>query len=143
MRATRYIKCCIAVLLVLPEMASAHGSNNHRSNKSADAQMRKLHAIMPMFSIASAELELALEKGDAAVAKSKADLILAAIPDLKKSRPHKNIKRLKSFVNIASNLEETITFTAVMAGKGDFVAAKAAFKNAEKACSACHEKFRD
>jgi soluble cytochrome b562 len=109
----------------------------------AYAQMKKLHAIMPMFSVALAGLEAALEKGEVAVVEAEAEKIIAAIPDLKKSKPHKNIKQRKKFVAFAATLEETITSTAILANQGDFAAAKAAFKNAEKTCAACHAKFRD
>ena len=105
--------------------------------------MKKLHAMMPMFSLTLAGLESALEKGEVAVVEAEAEKIIAAIPDLKKSRPHKNISQRKIFVRIAAKLEKTITSIADLAKQGDFAAAKVAFKNAEKTCAACHAKFRD
>jgi cytochrome c556 len=131
------------ILLIKPIESSAHGTEKHDKTAAADARMKKLHAMMPMFSVASAELELAIEKGDAAAAKSQAGRILAAVPDLKKSNPHKNVKQRKKFVEFASNLEETVTSTVVLTKKGDIAGAKAAFKKADEACAACHAKFRD
>ena len=130
-----------AVLLYEPFAASAHGKDTHGNHM--DAQMNKLHAMMPMFSVASAELESALEKGDAPAAKAQADKILAAVPDLKKSKPHKNVKQRKNFVALATKLEETVTTTVDMSKKGDFPGAKAAFNKVEEICAACHAKFRD
>lgn len=129
--------------LTFSGIAFAHGTEKHSKMVPADAQMKKLHAIMPLFSVASAELESALEKGEVAAVEAEAEKIVAAIPDLKKSKPHKNIKQRKKFVAFAATLEETITSTAVLAKQGDFAGAKAAFKNAEKTCAACHAKFRD
>ena len=129
--------------LTFSGIAFAHGTEKHSNMVPADAQMKKLHTMMPMFSLASAALETALEKGDVTVVEAEAEKIIAAIPDLKKSKSHKNIKQRKKFVAFAATLEETITFTASLAKQGDFAGAKAAFKNAEKTCAACHAKFRD
>ena len=129
------------LLLIKPIEASAHGKDSHGGT--IDAQMKKLHAMMPVFSVASAELESALEKGDAAAAKAQADKILAAVPDLKKSKPHKNIKQRKKFVGLATTLEKTTTITVDLAKKGDLVGAKTAFKKVEATCAACHAMFRD
>ena len=129
------------LLLIKPIEASAHGKDSHGGT--IDAQMKKLHAMMPVFSVASAELESALEKGDAAAAKAQADKILAAVPDLKKSKPHKNIKQRKKFVELATTLGKTTTITVDLVKKGDLVGAKTAFKKVEATCAACHAMFRD
>jgi soluble cytochrome b562 len=129
------------ILLINPIVTSAHGDDPHSGH--IDAQMKKLHAMMPVFSTASAELESALEKGDAAATKNQASRILAAVTDLKKSKPHKNIKQRKKFVVLATNLEDSLTATVDLAQKGDFVGAKAAFKKVEEICVACHAKFRN
>lgn len=129
--------------LAFSGVAFAHGTEKHSNMVPTDTQMKKLHAMMPMFSLASAKLETALEKGDVTVVETEAGKIIAAIPDLKKSKPHKNINQRKKFVAFAATLEETITSTTVLAKQGDFAGAKAAFKNAEKTCAACHAKFRD
>lgn len=105
--------------------------------------MRKLHAMMPMFSIASAELETALEKGDSAAALVQADKFKVATPDLKKSKPHKNIKQRKKFVEIATSFDEAITSTVALIKKDDIDGAKTAFKKVEELCATCHTKFRD
>lgn len=131
----------MAIMLVRPDLVSAHGKDSHSGHM--DEQMKKLHSMMPMFSIASAELKTALEKGDSATALIQADKIKAATPDLIKSKPHKNIKQRKKFVELATSFEEAVTSTVDLAKKGDFAGAKAAFKNAEKACAACHAQFRN
>jgi cytochrome c556 len=129
------------ILFSIPIETTAHGTDHHSGH--ADEQMKKLHAMMPMFSIASAELESALEKGDTATAKEQADKILAAVPDMKKSKPHKNIKQRKKFVELATKFEEAITSTLDLIEIDDFSRAKAAFKKVEEVCSTCHAKFRD
>jgi len=107
-----------------------------------DAQMKKLHAMMPMFSVASAQLETALEKGDAPTAGREAGKILTAIPDLKQSKPHKNVKQRKKFLELATSLDQSVTATNDLAQKGDFAGAKVTFKKVEEVCAACHAKFR-
>jgi soluble cytochrome b562 len=129
--------------LALYGFAFAHGTEKHGKTAPADAQMMKLHAMMPMFSVASAKLEAALEKGEVAAVEIEAKKIIAAIPDLKKSKPHKNIKQRKKFVELATTLEKTTTFTVDLAKKGDLVGAKTAFKKVEATCAACHAMFRD
>lgn len=131
----------MGILLIKPFETSAHGRDAHGDHM--DEQMKKLHAIMPMFSVASAGLESALEHGDATAAKAHADKILAAVPDLKKSKPHKKVKQRKTFVVLATKLEETVTTTVDLSKKGDFPGAKAAFKKVQEICAACHTKFRD
>lgn len=141
--STITVTCLVLVTLALSWVAFAHGTEKHGNKAAADAQMKKMHDMMPMFSVASAALETALEKGDVTVVEMEAEKIIAAIPDLKKSKPHKNIKQRKIFVKYAATLEETIASTANLAKQGDFAGAKAAFKNAEEACAACHAKFRN
>ena len=130
------------MLLIKPMETSAHGTENHGKMVPTDAQMKKLHAMMPMFSYASAGLETALEKGEITAVKTEAGKILAAIPDLKRSKPHKNIKQRKKFVGLATNLEEAVSSTVNLGKKGDLAGAKAAFRKVEEACAACHAKFR-
>lgn len=130
-------------LLTLNGAAYAHGTEKHDKMVPVDAQMKKLHAMMPMFSLDSAELESALEKGDRTAAKAQADKIMAAIPDLKKSKPHKNIKQRKKFVELAASLDETITSTVEFIKNDDLSGAKTAFKKIEGICAACHATFRD
>jgi len=139
---------CLSIILslalglsIFQGSAFAHGNEPHGMH--LDAQMKKLHDMMPVFSAASAELKSALEKGDAVTAKTQADRILAAVPDLKKSKPHKNIKQLKKFVEFATKLEKTVSSTVDLAKTGDIAAAKAAFKKVDEVCAACHAKFRD
>lgn len=140
--STIAVTSLVTVTLALG-VAFAHGTEKHGKTAAADAQMKKMHDMMPMFSLASAALETALEKGDITVAETEAAKIIAAIPDLKKSKPHKNIKQRKKFVELAINFEVAVISTLDLAKKGDFAGAKAAFKNAEKACADCHAKFRN
>lgn len=126
-RSIGIILSLIMGLLTFSGIAFAHGTEMHSNMVPADAQMKKLHAIMPMFSLASAKLETALEKGDVTVVEMEAEKIIAAIPDLKKSKPHKNIKLRKKIVEFAATLEETISCTAALAKQGDFAGANAAF----------------
>lgn len=128
-------------LLTLQGVALAQGKDSRGGHM--DAQMKKFHAMMPMFSVASAKLETALDKGDVAAVEAEAGKMLAAIPDLKKSKPHKNVKQRKKFVELATDFEKTVASTLDLAKKGDFAVAKTAFKKAEEICAACHAKFRD
>ena len=135
--------CLVLGSLAINSMAFAHGTEKHGKTATADVQMKKLHEMMPMFSVASAKLEAALEKGDAAEAEMEAGKIIAAVPDLKKSKPHKNAKQRKMFVEQAINMGTAAITTATLAKSGDFSGAKAAFKKIEEACATCHAKFRD
>lgn len=99
--------------------------------------MKKLHAMMPMFSEVSAKLETALENKNIVAVQAEAGKLLQSVPDLKKTTPHKNIKQRKKYVELAINS------TVSLAQKRDFAGAKAAFRNIENACAACHAKFRD
>ena len=121
----------------------AHGTEKHGKTAPSAAQMKKLHGMMPMFSVASAKLEAALDKGDVATVEVEAGKIMAVLPDLKKSKPHKNIKQRKKFVALATDLEKTISTTVDLAKKGDLAGAKSAFKMVEEVCAACHASFRD
>ena len=133
---------CLALgPLTMYGQALAHGTEEH-GKMAMDAQMKKLHTMMPMFSTASAQLEAALDKGDATAAETETGKILAAIPDLKKSKPHKNVKQRKQFVELATSLDKSVITTNDLTKKGDFAGAKAAFKKVEDVCAACHAKFR-
>lgn len=131
------------VLLIEPIETFAQGKETHGKTATSAAKMQKMHAMMPMFSVASAKLEAALEKGDVAAVEAEAGKIMVALPDLKKSKPHKNVKERKKFVDLATDFEKTVASTQDLAKKGDFAGAKTAFKKAEEICAACHAKFRD
>jgi cytochrome c556 len=133
--------CLILASLATAGHAFAHGSEEHGTMK-MDAPMKKLHAMMPVFSLASARLETAVEKGDAPAAEAEAGKILAAIPDLKLAKPHKNLKQRKKFVELATQLDQSVSATNDLAQQGDFAGAKLAFKRVEATCAACHAKFR-
>lgn len=129
-------------LLTLNGVAYAHGTEKHDKKVPVDAQMKKLHAMMPMLAVASTALVSALDKADTAAAKTQADKILAVVPDLKKSRPHKNHKQQKKFVELATSFDETMTSTVDFINKDDLPGAKTAFKKVEEICTACHVKSR-
>jgi soluble cytochrome b562 len=129
------------ILLNMPINSFAHGSDHHGGHM--DEQMKKLHAMMPMFSIASAELESAIEKGDAAGAKAQAYRILTAVPVLKKSKPHRLNNQITVFKAIAGKIEDDANKIIALAEKGNFVEAQRAFRVMETHCAECHAKFRD
>ncbi|TSK07836.1 MAG: hypothetical protein FPO08_00535 [Geobacter sp.] len=134
--------CLISAMLTVNGQAFAHGNEKHSEPVHMDAQMQKLHAMMPVFSVASAGLESALEKGDIAGADSEAGKMLEALPDLKKSRPHKHIKQRSEFVRLASDFEAKLISVRDLARKGEFKGAKSEFKKLEAVCAKCHARFR-
>lgn len=134
--------CLVLGLFAISGLAFAHGTEKH-DKMLADPQMKKLHAMMPMFSITTAKIEAAIEKGDVTSVEVEAGKIVAALPDLKKSKPHKNINQKKKFVEMVTKLETAVNLTVSLAKKGDFTGANTTFKQVEEACAACHAKFRD
>lgn len=128
---------------IMTGMAFAHGIEKHDKGKLEDAQMKKLHAMMPMFSVSLAQMESAIEQGKKDAVEAEGSKIVSAIPDLKKSKPHKNIKQRKKFVELASNLESSVKVTIDQVQKADYAGAKAALKSVEEVCATCHAKFRD
>lgn len=144
MSRTGYILPLLLLLTVVTcGMAFAHGTEKHNKSVPADVQMQKLHAMMPMFSGALAALERALENKNSATVDVETGKMLAAVPDLKKSRPHKNIKQKKKFIEMATNLETALNATASKANNNDFAGAMSSFRKVEETCAACHAKFRD
>ena len=131
-----------AFLLILGG-AFAYEGEIHEGNHKEDAQRDLLHKMMPMYAQAQAKIDEALISGDAATIKRETGKILATIPDLKNAKPHKNIKKIAAFRNIASAFAGDVKKTAVMAKTGDFAGAKAAFQFAQTRCNECHAKFRD
>lgn len=138
-KAIIHVAC---VLVLLQGGAFAHEGEKH-GTKHQDAQMDKFHKMMPMYAQVRAKINGALKKGDAATVESEAGKILATIPDLKKSKPHKNLKRIDTFRKIADAFGTEVTATAALAKKGDIAGATAAFKKVEEKCDECHSKFRD
>ena len=137
------IMCLGLVMPTLYGVAFAQEAEMHGEMAKTDMQMHKLHAMMLIFAVASVKLKLALEKGDVMAVAAEAGKILVALPDLKKSQPHKNADQREKFVELATNLEKTVTTTVSLAQKGDFSGARTAFKKAEDTCAACHAIFRD
>lgn len=132
----------VCALLLVQGTAFAHKGEKHTKKQKTDARMQKLHDMMPMYGIALANVEKALEKGDTAAVEAEAGKMLATAPDLKKAKPHKNLKQLKTFRSIAAGFESDLKETVELAKKGDFTKAKAVFKKAEAKCAECHAKFR-
>ncbi len=124
-------------------VARAHGTEKHGTMVPTDAQMKKLHTMMPLFSDASAAMETALKNGDVKALETEAEKITGAIADLKKSVPHRNTAQREKFVARAAQLEKTVVTTVALGKKGLFTEAKASFKKVEAACASCHATFRD
>lgn len=137
------VSCAAVSVSVMTGMAFGHGAGKHRRTMQEDAQMKKLHAMMPAFSTAVGNMETALKSNDKAIFESEAKRILAAIPDLKKSKPHRNVKQRREFVELAGQLEAAVKETADSVRSGDIANAKKYFSGLEKTCAACHAKFRD
>jgi soluble cytochrome b562 len=133
----------ISALLLIQGTTFAHEGENHAKKHKEDAQMVKLHKMMPVYAQSQAKINEALSSGDAATIKNETGKILATIPDLKKSKPHKNLKQLATFRKIASEFEGDVKKTALMANSGNFGGAKDAFQAAQMRCNECHTKFRD
>ena len=124
-------------------IASAHGTEKHEHMVPVDTQMMKLHAMMPLFMRASAGMETALNNGDAEALVTEGEKITTAIPDLKKSVPHRNSTQREKFVARTTQLEKAVVTTVALGKKGLFTEAKATFKKVEAACASCHATFRD
>lgn len=140
MKKTAMLVTCVLVLTqggAFAKEGKKHGNGHH------DAQMDRFHKMMPMYAQSQAKINGALEKGDAATVESEAEKILATIPDLKKSKPHKNLKKIDAFRKIADAFGADIEATAALAKKGDIAGARTAFKKAGERCDECHSKFRD
>ena len=105
--------------------------------------MAKLHKMMPMYARAQVKINAAMEKEDSATVVKETRKILATIPDLKKAKPHKNLRELKAMGKIAAEFEKDVGNTVALAKKFEFAGARIAFENAQKRCNECHVKFRD
>lgn len=138
-KATMLAAC---ILLLTQGGALAHEGEMH-GKKHRDTRMDKLHRIMPMYAEAQTKINGALEKGDATIVEAEAGKIAETIPDLKKAKPHKNLKKIDTFKKIADAFGSKVTATVALAKKGDIAGAKTAFKKAEEKCNECHATFRD
>lgn len=119
-----------------------HGREEHGKHHN-DAQMAKLHKMMPRYGKAQVSISAALESGDLKAIAKETAYILSTTADLKKSKPHKNSAELEEFRKIAAGFEQDVKKTADSVKKGDLAGAKGAFAAARKRCDACHAKFRD
>lgn len=123
-----------------------HDSRQHADHgvkHNSDAQMARLHKMMPRYAQAQVSMNAALESGDLKAVARETAYLLSTTADLKKSKPHKNHTELEEFRKIASGFEQDVKSTAVSAEKGNLAGAKAAFAGARKWCDTCHAKFRD
>lgn len=127
-------------LLMFQSNSFAHEGEMHGAH--IDAQMQKLHEMMPMYATAITKVAAALEKRDMAVVKAETVKMLATIPDLKKSKPHKNLKQLGTYRGIAAGFAGDLEKMANLANKGDLVPLKAALRKVGSRCAECHAKFR-
>ena len=133
----------LCAFLLLQGGAFASEVEKRGSKQKEDAQMQKLHDMMPIYAIALAKMKGALEKEDPKAVAEEAGKILVTVADLKKGKPHKNLKQLKTFRSIAAGLESDLNEIVNLAKKEDFTKAKTVFKKADEKCTECHEKFRD
>jgi len=120
----------------------AHGEMEH-GGMHMDEPMARQHRMMAMYAQAQAGINESLQKRDAVSVETETRKILATIPDLKKAKPHKNLKEQNEMVRIAAAFEKDLKTTVVRVHKKDFVGAKQAFAKAQQKCAACHAKFRD
>lgn len=138
----RVVTTMIVAFLLAQGWAWAHEGETHEMRHKGDEQMQKLHHIMPMYAQAQAKINEALAKKDAETTKAETEKILATITDLKKAKPHKNLKEIEAFRKIAAAFAGDVKKTAVLAKNGDFVGATGAFQSAQGRCNECHAKFR-
>ncbi|MCM2359066.1 MAG: cytochrome c [Geobacteraceae bacterium] len=138
----RVMAITICAFLLIQGGAFAQEGEKHEKKHKANAQMQKLHDMMPMYGMALAKVEAALEKKDPVAVETEAGKMLATTANLKKAKPHKNLKQLKTFRSIAAGFESDLKETVALAKKGDFAKARDAFKKAEAKCAECHAKFR-
>lgn len=143
MRLKRVAAIAGCAVLLIQRVAFAHEGMNHDEMHQADAQMQKLHHIMPLYAQAQAKINEALTNKDKAAIGSETGKILATISDLKTAKPHKNLKEIKTFRKMASAFAGDVKKTALLAKSGDLDGARDAFQRAQKRCEECHEKFRD
>jgi len=141
----RFLVFFLSAVLFAPvgaDLALAHEHHEHHE-MAHDAQMQKLHAMMPMFATASADIKAAIGKKDAAAVDAATGKVIAAIPDLKKSKPHKHASQRKKFVQLAGQLGAQAKTVADNAKKGDYGAAGNALSQLSATCDACHATYQD
>lgn len=128
-------------LLLVSAAAQAREEQQHGKHH-AEAQMAKLHKMMPRYAKAQALIEKSLDRGDLKTVAKQADYLLSTTPDLKKSKPHKNVAQLEEFQKIAAEFEVEVNKVTKSAKAGDIAGARAAFASAKDRCNSCHTKFR-
>jgi len=142
-----------AMLLASATMALAVDADGHGHGKEPggkqhgkhrqDAQMARLHKMMPRYARAQVSIDSALRRGDRLAIAKETAYLLSTTADLKQSKPHKNPGGVEEFKEIAAGFELDVKLTADSAKRGDLAGAKAAFASARKQCDACHKRFRD
>lgn len=140
----RIILAAIAgtIFAMYVQAVPVHGKMEH-GGMHMDESMARQHRMMAMYAQAQAKINESLQKRDAKTVGAETRKILATIPDLKKARPHKNLKERTEMVRIAAAFENDLKTTVARSSKGDLVGARKAFNRAEEKCAACHAKFRD
>jgi cytochrome c556 len=131
-----------ALLLCLAAAVFAHEGMEHGGKRMGEAMARQ-HRLMAMYARTAAEIDESLKKGDAAAVEAGTRKILVSIPELKRMRPHKNLKERNAFPKIAAAFAADIKAVAANVKKGDFPGAMESFRSAEGKCNECHAKFRD
>jgi Cytochrome C' len=139
----RFAALTIVVALVSQGGAFAHEAGEHNMSHDQDPRMLVLHKIMPKFARAQVRISEALKERNTPAVKSETGEILKSLPELKKARPHKNLRNLPTFRKIADAFEKEIRATAALAKVGNYAEAARAFAKAQKRCDECHAKFRD
>jgi cytochrome c556 len=135
--------CLVATLAVAAGIAFAHGQEHHTTEHTSDAQMRKLHAMMQQCGAAQTRIEGAFAKGDCTAAEKEIAGMIKAIPDLKKTRPHKGLNHLEALKKLAVDFDADLRQSLTLAKQGDLNGARQAFSRSREKCAACHALFRD
>lgn len=133
----------VCAMLLTQGGVFAHEGETHAKGNKEDTRMEKLHMIMPMYMQIRAKIDEALINGDAKAIETETGKILETTADLKKAKPHKNLKQIETFRKMAAAFEGDVRKTATLAKTGDLAGAKNAFQSAKKRCDECHNKFRD
>jgi len=131
---------CCAVLLTAG-VSFAHEGEDHQHHH--DGQMAKLHKMMPKYASSREAINAALAKGDLVAVNKETAYLLSTTADLKKSKPHKRLKELEKYQQMAGEFEQDVKNTAESARKGDLDGARSSFAKAQNLCNTCHAGFRD
>lgn len=129
------------LLLHVPAVAAQDWMEHHGAHM--DDAMARQHLLMAGYAESQYKINAALKNRDNATIVVETRKLLATISDLKKTRPHRNLKERGKVAIIATGFEKDLVTVVSKAKKKDFVGAEKAFRMAEKRCEACHARFRD